>query len=179
MATQDPFAELTEFLRTTRSELKAAVLAVPREQHSRKPSPESWSVAEVLEHLALVERRITELLAAAALKAREDGGAPSVSGSIVGSIKLRDRSRRIEARESNLPSRGLDSDAALAQLDAARDALLALVDDAQRVDLSTAVYPHPIFGELNGYQWLAFIGGHELRHTDQIHDIAKQLSLYV
>jgi len=100
----------------------------------------------------------------------------------VGSINLnmlRDRSRRIEARENNQPVRGLDSEAALAELDAARDALLAVVAEAQRVDLSSAVQPHPVFGALNGYQWIAFVGGHELRHTDQIRDIAKQVSLYV
>jgi hypothetical protein len=36
-------------------------------------------------------------------------------------------------------------------------------------------WPHPRFGPLTGYQWIAFSGAHEARHAAQIREIAEQL----
>ena len=35
------------------------------------------------------------------------------------------------------------------------------------------LYPHPTFGPLNLYQWLAFVGIHQSRHRRQI-EAAKE-----
>jgi hypothetical protein len=36
--------------------------------------------------------------------------------------------------------------------------------------------PHPALGVLDGYQWLAFVGTHELRHANQIREIGEALA---
>ena len=35
--------------------------------------------------------------------------------------------------------------------------------------------PHPVFGALDMYQWLLFVGAHEGRHADQIREIGEAL----
>ena len=181
MAINDPFSELVHELDRTRGALRAAVDAVEPELRKRKPAPEAWSVAEVLEHLGIVERRITQLLTRFIAQAREARmPEPNVPESIVHSIDMatvRDRSRKVASSEVHLlPIRGLEATTAWLELETARRALLAVIADAQRIDLSSTRYPHFILGPLNGYQWLAFVAGHEARHTAQIEEIASRVS---
>src|SRR5688572_22924094 len=53
--------------------LRASVESVPPPLRSRRPAPDRWSVAEVLEHLALVEQLFTTRLAAPIGAARQAG----------------------------------------------------------------------------------------------------------
>jgi hypothetical protein len=55
----------------------------------------------------------------------------------------------------------------LAKLRRSREELHALRPRIEATDLSSVTYPHPAFGPLNFYQWVAFIGLHEERHLRQ------------
>lgn len=74
------------------------------------------ATAQVLEHFGLVERRSTQLVKVFVARAHEAGLTSQASSTpIVDSIDLaimRDRRRKVMARESNLPTRGLDADSA-------------------------------------------------------------------
>ena len=59
----------------------------------------------------------------------------------------------------------------LAGLQQSRAALHKLRPRLEAVDLSNAKFPHPAFGTMNLYYWLAFIGLHEARHLRQIAEI--------
>ena len=180
MAMNDPFADLVEQLETTRVSLHAAVAAVAPELRQRRPAPDAWSVAEVLEHLAIIERRITQLITGFIAKARQSGLVePNVPASIVQTISMAafsDRSRKVVTPDKGLPTGALAADVAWQELETSRRELLGMLADAKSVDLSAMQHPHFIFGPLNGYQWLAFVVGHEVRHTDQIREIALLLS---
>ena len=52
--------ELVEALDSRRADLTRAVNEVPASARNRRPSEDRWSVAEVLEHLALVEENIPQ-----------------------------------------------------------------------------------------------------------------------
>jgi hypothetical protein len=78
------------------------------------------------------------------------------------------RTRKFVAPEEVRPSGAVSLADSLARLRKSRAALEALRPRIERADLSAATYPHPSFGPLNLYQWLAFIGIHEQRHLDQI-----------
>jgi hypothetical protein len=54
--------ELLEYLDEQRSVLKSSFESVPTEMRDRPPSPERWSAANIIEHLAIVEARISKLL---------------------------------------------------------------------------------------------------------------------
>lgn len=42
--------------------------------------------------------------------------------------------------------------------------------------LNRVTYPHQVFGELNAYQWLELMSGHERRHAAQIDELRLALS---
>ena len=161
-----------------RSGLRAAVDAVPEPMRDRSPGPERWSVAGVLEHLALVEERFTAIVstkiaeARAAALAGDDPAAVLFPASF--EAMLADRTDRRVAPEPVHP-RGLTWQAAWERLEAARATFRRTLVEGDGLALSQMVHEHPRFGALSPYQWAGFVAAHEARHTDQIREIAAQI----
>ena len=173
-------SELLTHLDTQHERLRRAVDRVPRERRSEKPAPERWSVAEVIEHLSIVETRIGRVFTAKLDEVRASGNVvlERDESPVVGTIdmdRVLDRTRRITAAEAARPSGVLDADAAWAALERARETLCDSVRAADGVALGAIVHPHPILGPINLYQWIAFVGGHEARHAAQIIELAELL----
>ena len=177
MTPSSSLAAIRMTLAADRERLREAVDRVPAAARDTRPAPERWSVAEVLEHLALVEGRVGALfgllLADAPKLADADGVATELDRA-----NLRNRDRRIEAPEAIQPTGTVSAGAAMATLEQTRQQLLALLDriESERVDLSKVSRQHPVLGPLDGYQWIQAVGGHEERHTMQIVEIASTLS---
>ena len=166
--------ELIELLEEKRLALRRTVEAIPREQRDRTPADGRWSVAQIIEHLAITDRRFAQLI-----KSKLEADPPPKderTDSILGTFnftQILNRTIKIEAREALRPT-GLDSEAAFYELQSAREELLGVIRSADGLDLSKLHHAHPLFGELNLYQWLAFIAMHEARHTDQILEAVRQ-----
>ena len=54
------------------------------------------------------------------------------------------------------------------RLQAVRERLVTALIQGSGLALGTVSYPHPLFGPLNGYQWILVISMHERRHVAQI-----------
>lgn len=172
--------ELLRHLDVQHERLRNAVESIPKAQREKKPNPDRWSVAEVIEHLSIVETRIARVFDAKLTEARNAGAVREErdSSPVVGSIdmdRVLDRSRRITAAESNLPSGKLDAEAAWSALERARTALRDSVQAADGLALGEIVQPHPVLGPINLYQWIAFVGGHEARHAAQVMELRDLL----
>lgn len=163
------------YLDEARGAVRAAVAKVPEGLRRTRPAPARWSVAEVLEHLALVDRSFAQRMADAIAEARVAGLGPEnrprdpLPPAIV--HRMADRSEAREAREALRPSGGLDAAAAAAELDAARDAVRQAVSLADGLALGSVSAEHRIFGSLTMYQWVELTAAHEMRHADQIREI--------
>ncbi len=172
--------ELLKHLDENRAALRAAVDRIPSSLRGTRPTPDRWSVAEVLEHLGRVEEGITRLLASKLSEASMTGALepdPETSP-VAGEIdhrRILDRSRRITAGERVLPRGEMDAAAALAALDASRARLRDLVIAHDGMSLGAISHPHPVLGVINGYQWFMFVAAHEARHTGQIVEAGEQL----
>ena len=79
--------------------------------------------------------------------------------------------QKFQAPERVAPKSHLPASESLARLKASRERMLSSVSQLGAYDLSALTYPHPVLGNLNGYQWLVITGGHERRHTAQIRKI--------
>lgn len=173
-------AELLDYLDSRRALLRAAVEGVPAEQRSRRPAPDRWSVADVLEHLTLVDGGVARLLAKHVAEAPANGLVAETSATpLLGTMDLTrvlDRERPITAPERVQPREGLDAAAALAALERTRVALCEAVLAADGLALGALTAPHPVLGPITLYEWIAFVGAHEERHTAQIHEIARTLA---
>jgi hypothetical protein len=172
-------ADLVDHLNRQREVLRSAVARVPAHQREQKPAPDRWSVAEVLEHLAIVEMRVAGLLSAAVHQAPEQANAASAGAATMAEQQLNrlvDRSTRRQTSEAGTPSGQFDAQAAWAMLESARQHLLDVLNAARGRDLSEVRRPHPLLGELNGWEWIAFIGGHDARHAAQIDEVGAALA---
>jgi hypothetical protein len=169
--------ELLGYLDAADADLRAAYHAVPAERRAARPAPERWSPAEVVHHLAIVERRVTQRIASLVEQARalppESDTSPVLPTLVA--RRLVDRTRRIVAGEASHP-RDTEAARAWADLDDARRALKAIVVSADGLALGQVSAPHPALGDINGYEWIAFAGAHEARHAAQIREDAAGLS---
>ncbi len=174
-------AEILQYLDTQREALRAAVNRVPEDQREQSPGPGRWSVAEILEHLSLVEASLTRLFTSVLAEAQARGlGLETETTSVLTSFdhaRVVNRSYTVAASERTQPQKKLDAAAAWAALVAARETFREAILAGDGLALGEVVHPrpHPILGPLNLYQWVAFAGGHEARHTAQILEIAAAL----
>jgi uncharacterized damage-inducible protein DinB len=172
--------EVLDYLDSSRSTLDRAVAELPASMRRRRPAPDRWSVAEILEHVTLVERRVEALLRDVIDQARATGvGREHGSGPVLPTVpidQLLDRNVPLTARENAWPTGTQDARQAASELSKTQRALRQLLVDADGLALSEVVAPHPRLGPLNVYQWLVFVGAHEGRHTAQVHEVTAALS---
>jgi len=160
----------------SRAALAKAVECVPADRRDQAPGPDRWSVAGILEHLALVEERFTVLLGGKIAEARaasipNEQGEPALLPRNVEAM-LADRAERRAAPEPLHP-RGLSCGDAWARAETARAAFRQLLAGADGLALSRIIHEHPRFGALNVYQWAGFVSAHESRHTAQITELIQ------
>jgi uncharacterized damage-inducible protein DinB len=180
MSTADPHALVLELLEKERAGLLTSIGQVPEARRDQRPTAQHWSVSEILEHLAHVERGITTLLAT---RGREPPAEP-VSPAILDEARLtperaariRDRSVRIEAPERIRPAGRIGSAEALEALTAARAALVAAYLAADPAALDGLTQRHPVVGLLTLRGWVMFVGHHEARHAAQVAELADALA---
>jgi DinB family protein len=169
-------SEVLTGLDRSREQLRAAVDAVPEQLRDERPASDRWSVAHILEHLALVEERLTANLAAKLEDARQGGlgreeGEPALLPPEL-RVRIVDRSERRQAPDPLQPRGGIGHVAAWERAETARAAFRLLITRADGLALGGVIHEHPRFGPMNLYQWGGFLAAHESRHTEQIREIA-------
>ena len=171
--------EIYEHIDRTRARLFDAVEGLSDEQQTFTPAPDRWSVAQLVEHLSIVEGNVVALLGKLLGKA-EEAGAPSPSPDLfadpvsIEEFVERARGVKLEAPERIRPT-GLSLADSLARLKESRAALHALRPRVERADGRALRFPHPAWGPLDLYQWLLFIGAHEDRHLAQIEALKQSM----
>jgi DinB family protein len=172
--------EVLNYLDTERGTLREAVELVPPELRDQTPGADRWSVAQVLQHLGIIEKRIAMGMTKWVADARAGGlGLEIETSSILNSLPMQliaDRSQRRNAPEEVRPRGDLDAASAWTALEQTRAAHRAAILAGDGLALSQVVQPHPVLGPINVYQWALFVGSHETRHAGQVREIAAQLS---
>lgn len=172
-------AEIYEEIDGTREKLFRAVEDLDDGQHGFRSSPERWSIAEIIEHLSIVEGQVAGLLEKLLSKA-EAGGHTRAEGSTFAPVSIAEqveltREQKLTAPEQIRPT-GVPLAGALYALRSTRASLHALRPRVERVEGTAMSFPHPVWGAINLYQWLAFVGAHEQRHLAQIEALKEALS---
>lgn len=171
--------EVLSVLDDTRESLRNAIAGIPADKHTVRPSHDRWSVAEVVEHLGIVETRIARMLSEKINSAKDAGlGAESETTPVAPMLDIApiiNRGKPITASEASQPRGGLSTSDGLNVLTERRSALREAVTSADGLALGSVEIPHARLGTLNVYQWLIFLAGHEARHTDQIREVARSV----
>lgn len=152
--------------------LERRVLSLSAPQLNFRRSEGDWTIAEIVEHLSIVESaqiRLFQVLAQRAESARGVRPAP-VDVSIDDSF--RDGANgKIKTREQSEPTGNVSVGDSLQNMRSVQDRLVALRPGLDGLDLSAARFQHPAIGDLTLGQWLVFFGVHEQRHLGQIKSV--------
>lgn len=172
-------SEITRYVDTQRSAVLAAAEPLPPARWTERPAADRWSVSEVMEHLHRVERGTARLIGLRAAEARAAGHPVEEEESsllhCLDGARLTDRSRPITAPERVAPAGGWSRTAALEALASSRAELHAAIGAADGLALQSLRHEHPRLGDIDMYQWILFIGQHEARHAEQLHEIVRSL----
>lgn len=165
--------ELLEYLDEQRAVLRAAVNAVPMPLRDQVPAVGRWSVAGVIEHLAIVEEGLAGRLRAQIAEARAAGlGHETNADPVLPTLnmdRVLDRTTRFTARDALQPT-GVRSEAAWTALEHAGASVRETLRANDGLALETVSMPHPRLGSMSLYYFFAFVGAHEARHAAQIRD---------
>jgi len=157
------------YLAETRDGVTEAVKGLSEAQWKFKPAPDRWSIAEITEHLALIEsllRNILEKLPQA------PAGAPGRDVKQVDEMilsKVLDRSTKAQAPPEAVPNGRWTPTEALDHFLANRSEVTLVLRST--ADLRGHVINQLFFGPLDGYQWVLFVAAHSARHTKQILEV--------
>lgn len=156
--------ELLQRLDSVRERLIAAVAGLSQAQASFKPSSDAWSVAGIVEHLAIVEALVIMRLGK---MTSEPNHGNYKDSDVVLFDKVVDRTERFQSPERLRPT-GKSLGSSLEQLAATREKMIDLIRSAPDGHFRQHSMDHPVLGPLDGHQWVVAVTGHCLRHTQQI-----------
>ncbi len=169
--------EIFGYMTGVRTELAAFIALAPLEAMNRDPGVGRWSGTGIVQHMGKVEGAATKLLEglfAIALAANMPLDTQKKSWlTSLDKFNVHDRSVRINAPERLYPDPTADLAASWSSLQAVRERLKRAVATVDGRDLAVVSAPHPIFGPLNGYEWILMIGKHEERHLAQLRETVR------
>lgn len=165
-------AEVMDFVERKREELLQSFDGVSPERMRRRVSDEGWSVAEIIDHLRLVETSVTQVITKRAGEARARGVGEERSTesvlNVLDHLGVEEGITLMEAPSIVRPRPYADPADAIVGLEESRKALREAAASASGLALGEIKQVHRSFGELDLYQWLVFLGQHEGRHAKQI-----------
>jgi hypothetical protein len=164
---------VVETLARTRDAFVAATVELSEAQYRFTPVPEAWSIGQILEHVALVERRMLDVIGklpqAEAPSAAKTRGAARFAR-LDATVPTREQ-RRIVAPEALVPKGTWATPAlSLAAFVEARSRTIAAAM-AVTPEALEHVLPHRFFGEFDLEEWAYFTALHSARHTAQVLEI--------
>ena len=137
------------------------------QQLQYRPDASRWSVAENLEHVMIVEQNILAGLARTLQMPPE----PERKSAVTDEQLLANFGRVVQpltAPERLLPTSRWPLANLLNEFDAARQRTVEFATTAADTkELRHYFMPHPLFGELDCYQWFIIAAGHSARHCNQ------------
>ena len=159
-----------------RGKLKDLLANVSDQESNRSHDGEKWTVAQIVEHIAIADEGMSKVCAKL-IKSSRDASLPS-PGSVFVSDDFIKRSVdalnvKVEAPERVRPTGNASIAESLARMDASRTLLNQIRPLFVQFDGNAEKFPHPFFGEMTAVEWLVMIGSHEARHTRQIEQLLK------
>jgi len=155
-------------------QLASEVSAIDPALVSKRPAENEWSVAEVVEHLCLVEGAVMGYVKA---KLNEPPVRVSFLKKLLPMRIVSLRVKRLQAPKIVEPSRNLPPlEELLKKYDTIRADTKEVCIKEGRERLSGVCFKHPYFGDMDGAATVSMLAFHEQRHLKQIRQILKKLS---
>ena len=161
-----------------RGKLKSIIANLTDDQANTLPDGEKWTIAGFVEHIAIVDEGImrisAKLLNAAKANGKQSDGTAKFSDEFAQKIAA-GRDSKFEAPERVHPTGTITIAESLAKMAETRKSLEDLRPLFESVECAEVKFPHPAFGDLSSHEWLALLGGHEMRHIKQIEGLLAKI----
>ena len=158
------------YIEETNRTLYDAVKNLSDAQWTFKPAPGRWSIAEVVEHMALIQDVVLGVLSKlpTAPAPPEDRDVAKLDAELI--AKVTGRTEKFEAPPAARPSGRRTPAAAPDHFKESNSKIRAALETTH--DLRAHAIPHPILpGPWDGYQWIIGVVAHTSRHTQQILEV--------
>ena len=170
----DAAANVVDRLQRTRDAFVAAAGGLSDAQYQFKPAADTWSIGQIVEHVALAELRVLDVMTGklpqAPAPSAEKTRGPARFTRLDTLVPTREQ-RRIVAPEVLMPKGTWASpEVSLAAFVEARNQTIAAAAAAEP-DALEHVLPHRFFGEFDLEEWAYFMALHAARHTAQVLEI--------
>ena len=166
--TTEEITTASRHLSVTRGFLLESVAGLSPAQWDFKPASDSWSVAENMEHIVLIESAIHAIIDR---MTETSGPVPEGDRRAMDEFILTQvpkRSRKVRSSDHVCPTGRWSGPEAIEHFVQCREQSNLLLVSRR---LRGYAFPHPLFGPLDGYQWLLAAASHGARHTEQIREV--------
>jgi hypothetical protein len=173
-----PIGEVYERNHAVGERLRSLLASIDPAKLDQLPNGEKWTIANVVEHVSVVEEGMIRICSK--LLGKAESAAAAGNGSIETSDSFAQKALEIatiklEAPEFVQPTCKKSVEESLAKLDENWRMLTELKSSFEKFDSNGHRFPHPYLGNLSAGEWLTLIGGHKLRHIKQIENLAARL----
>jgi hypothetical protein len=156
-------------LTKTKENLLKSLKGLSEAQLNFKSSPESWSIAECAEHLAISENNLWGIVDGCLKQPADPSRRSEVKVTDADVLKMiADRTNKVKTNEMFEP-KGATHAESVKDFTAKRDAHIEFVKTTQE-DLRNRYHAFP-FGTMDAYQVIMFLSAHTTRHTAQIEEV--------
>jgi DinB superfamily len=159
-----------KYLEKTRDAVEASTKGLTDAQWTFKAAPEKWSVAQVVEHLALAEDLFFDTVSQKVMSS--PAGAPGrdfkkTDAAVLANVP--DRSHKRQAPEVLVPTGRWSPQEALNHFVRSRARTIQFLQDTP--DLREHVLDGPTGAPLDGYEWILLAAAHSERHEKQLEEV--------
>jgi hypothetical protein len=160
-----------QYLESTKARLLEASKGLSEAQWNFKPAPDRWSVAQVIEHIAVSEDFIRDNLVKEKVmvspQGQPDRDTKRIDEAVV--MMIPDRTHKVQAQEPVLPRNRFGSpEESLQHFVGSRATTEQYLKTT--AGLRDHVMDGPV-GKMDGYEFILFIAAHCERHTKQIEEV--------
>jgi uncharacterized damage-inducible protein DinB len=160
-------------LAASQSKFLRAADSISAAHWQQPPSTGGWSAAELVAHLCQVERGV--LAYADRVIKKTPLPVPFYRRLHFPLALVKLRLIRRKAPSAPDPAALAGKETMIAELRSVRERTLAFLEETHQRDLAGYFWRHPFLGPLNFYGWFSFLAAHQVRHTGQMQEIAKNL----
>jgi hypothetical protein len=161
------------YLEKTKNGVIDATKGLSDAQWNFKPAPDRWSIAEVMEHIALAEDMIRglvqeQIMKSPAIAPRDAAELKKIDDGVIAQVP--DRSHKFQAPEQLKPTNHFGTpEQAEEHFVESRGTTEAYLKGTP--GLRAHAMADPTGTTMDGYEWILLIAGHSERHTKQILEV--------
>jgi hypothetical protein len=162
---------LLDQLQQSHGRMSKLLSGLTESQWNFREAPGRWTIAECIEHIAIVEKRVLSRVEQKLTEPPEPEKKPLAAGKdeIIPAM-IPKRTTRVVAPEPARPTGGWNPPDLAPHFS---DTRRRTIEFARTADhrLREHIFPHAALGEIDCYQWLLFTVHHGERHARQIEEI--------